>query len=517
MEVSQTEADLARHVLRHDPVSRNQRIQIFLRWCLQREALRGWNYILLLTPVLISGYFIVFLASRWSPGLGLRLQQYLWGIASLCLFLGGVRHASGAVCWEVSDEMRDLVRLTDFDPASLIWCKSLCRWWTIFISLFLVFPLVLFVLTNGALNHDLIVAAGSWLVLLAVLTGGFAMIASVSSNQASNAETTAATATFLMMLLYHVLFWGLSAFVVLGTWISSGVVGQPPINLLNLAPITGVYRAISSPGTFSCLDVSYWLHLLTGGVCIWAATVVMRNRFRVTTQGDDLSTERTRNERLSATPARIRPRCTDQPFLWKDQYILGGGRRTRLQWMLFSLFALVGVIAATFKGFPLVAGIVAACAAPCLVSVGFDNLLAVEFRYQTWNSLMFLPVDPLRFLLAKLQAAAWERQGLLLPVISAMAVASFANPAVMLMVATIALLVGIVITQISVLNQFYAKTWWIVPLTSLLIIGMIFSMLAVWATASSGVSFIITLISLSFVNGFLFRQIRWRLDHWIDA
>ena len=517
MDVSRTEADSTRHDLGSEPISRNQRIQTFTRWCLQRETLRGWNYILLLTPVVISGYFIVFLSSRWSPGLGLRLQQYLWGIAAFCLFLGGVRHASGAVCWEVSDEMRDLVRLTDFDPASLLWCKSLCRWWTIFLSLFLVLPLVLFVLTNGALDRDLVVAAGSWLVLLAVLTGGFAMIASVSSNQASNAETTAATATFLLMLLYHVLFWGLSALIVFSTWISTGIAGQPPIILLNLAPITGAYRAIWSPGTFSCLDMSYWLHLLTGGVCIGAATVVMRNRFRVTTQGDALSSEKTNVEGLSATPTPNRPRCTDQPYLWKDQYILGGGRRTRSQWMLFGLFALIGVIAATIRGFPLVAGIVAACAASCLVSVGFDNLLTVEFRHQTWNSLMFLPVDPMRFLLAKLQAAAWQRQGLLLPVVSAIAVASFADPAVMFMVSTIALLVGIMITQISVLNQFYAKTWWIGPLTALLIIGTIFSMLVVWATASSAVSFVITLISLSFVNGFLFRQIRWRLDHWIDA
>ncbi len=118
---------------------------VFVQWCLRREALNPWNYLEILFPLSVAG--IVSwreLSFRWYPGQGTALLRILFGISASFIFVGGVRHASKAVCWEVSREQRDLVRLTGIEPNTLLWCKSLCRWWTIGLSLLLLFPLAMF-------------------------------------------------------------------------------------------------------------------------------------------------------------------------------------------------------------------------------------------------------------------------------------------------------------------------------------------------------------------------------------
>jgi hypothetical protein len=67
--------------------------------------------------------------------------------------------------------------------------------------------------TIGGITGDQLFASGCWLFLATVLTAGFSMVASVSSNRVANAETTAATGSFLIMLIYHMLFWMVSAFI----------------------------------------------------------------------------------------------------------------------------------------------------------------------------------------------------------------------------------------------------------------------------------------------------------------
>ena len=101
-------------------------------------------------------------------------------------------HAARAVCWEISTEIRELVRLTGIGPIQLLLCKSLARWISIACSLLVLLPLVLFALTLGGTSMTQVVAYGWGLLMLAVLTASFALLAGVLANSSQNVGTTAA-------------------------------------------------------------------------------------------------------------------------------------------------------------------------------------------------------------------------------------------------------------------------------------------------------------------------------------
>jgi hypothetical protein len=505
---------------------RLQRVSVFVRWCFQRETLSLWNCLVTIFPVMVAGYFSQFALGYYSPWQGTHLLRTLLWVAAFFIFVGGMRHASKAVCWEVSRELRDLVRLTGIDPRTLLWCKSLSRWWTISLSVLVILPLAMFARTLGATSFDQWFSGGCWLLLLIALTAGFAMIASVTSNQVSNPETMAATSTFLLMAMYHVMFWVCSAVIGMTLWFSRGTFDLPVGSfgrqaiqfVLSLSPAAGLYRGLTSPSTFSPLDVTYWPHFVTAGFCVLAASKVMRNRFRVTTRGEDGPSESIANKHSVVPNPRLRPRFSDRPFYWKDTYILGGGNWSKSWWTAISLLATVGVFSALVYKIPaVVIAVVAVCAAPCLLAIRFDALLVPEFRDQTWGSLMLLPVNPNIFLLEKLRAAASERIAILLPVGVAAAIGMVSSPAVILMAATVAMLVGVLMIEISIVNQLYVKTWWIGLVVAGITIGLIAFLVPVWLFFGYGLGFFVTLVILAIVIfGFLSR-IQDRLKNWSDA
>ena len=478
----------------------------------------------------MSGYFVRNLLFRAFPAQGAELLENLLFIAAFFIFFGGVIHASKAVCWEVSRELRDLIRLTGIESSTLLWCQSLSRWWTIALSIILILPLAMYARTMGGIAGDQLFSGGCWLMLLAVLTAGFAMVASVSSNRAANAETTAATGSFLLMLIYHVLFWVVSAFIGLAMpylysqfGIAAGSrVQQAAILALGYAPITGFYQGLKSPATFSLLDSSFWLHFITAFLSMWASKIVMTSRLRVTTQGEELLAEPGIVPQKVIKRASSRPRCSDRPFFWKDTYILGAGRWSQVWWTFLSGIGLLALIGSTIRNvdspevLPLVFGIIAVCLLPCVIAVRFDALLTAEFRDNTWNSLMLLPIDPRIPIVAKIQAAAWERRAMFVPVIVGAAIASYWNVIAVIIAATIASLAGMLMIEVSILNQFYSKSWWVGPVTGIIIVLMIAVVIPFWAFFSITSGFVVTILAIAVFDLCIYSHINWRLNHWTE-
>ncbi|WP_397569750.1 hypothetical protein [Schlesneria sp. T3-172] len=495
---------------RMDSISERLRTEVFLYWCLQREAVRGWNFFVLLTPVFLAGVVLKLMAATWYPGLGIHLQRALWGVSAFSLVLGSIRHVSGAVCWEVSDELNDLVKLTGIDPVTLIFCKSFCRWLTILLSLLLLVPLWGFVLTMGPLDTGIAFAAVSWLFLLTVLMSGFALISSVSSKPKGNPDRAAAVATLAWGILYNFLFGFAGAVMGFLDW------HQGMVAMINLTPIVAVTRTLIFPGTFSCLDISYWLHLMTGSICIWRAVLTMQKRFRVTTEGNPTAEHKSRVDLINSTPHFLRPRCTDRPLRWKDQYILGGGQFSRSCWRVVAFLILIGVVLGIAKGEALVLGIAAICLVILAITVRFDALVTAEFRHQTWNSLMLLPSDPMQVIVEKFRTAVWEFDGLFIPLVCAVGAGAVDRPWVMVMVLAIALPSGALLMQSSVIGQLYSQCWWTGPGLMILFIGLIFMIVSFWMALPTEVAFTSNLAILIATIVAFHLHVRWRLNTWTD-
>ena len=507
------------------------RDRAFFGWCLRREATRGWNYTVLLVPLLVAGYCMTWISGEIDRGNGKWLLQTLFGVAATFVLIGGIRHASKAVCWEVSNESRDLVRLTGIDPIKMLWLKSCGCWWTVFLSLFLMTPLFLFARTLGAVALDLWVVGFSWLLLLFALTAGFAMVASVSSNRVSNPETTAATATFFLLLVYHFLFWGFGTVASLILWLGEDAFFPAQRNwvqaaipyVFRLAPISGFVQGFISPSIFSPLDPGYWIHFFTAGVSMWGASIVIRQRFRVTKRGDEEIREPMVQKPRFVTPVLMRPRCTDRPFFWKDVYILGGGNWSRSWWIAMGLLAAMGMVSylvgygATAHGALLPVGLIAICVTPCVIAFRFDALLTPEFRDKTWDSLMLLPFDPRFILLEKLKATAWERIGLFLPVTLAAGGAITISPTIVLTTTLMATLVGCLLINLTIINQFYAKKWWLGPLLVIAIVAFIGILIPVCGLFPSELSFLIAVLLICLMIGGLSWHIDYRLRRWTDG
>ena len=265
-----------------------QTISVFAGWCLRREAPR-WRpslfLVALLIPVVLSGYLA---ATTWPnlrhPGMGGETVRQLLFLAEVTVFVGGIQFASRAACWEVSPEMRDLVRLTGIDPKTLLWTTTLSRWWTIGWSLLLMLPLLMFARTLGGVSFGQLLAGAYGLALLATLTGGFGMLSSVLTADAKNPEKTASTATWLTLVIYNVAFVLLAQAIYWGSWLIAGDVSPSLRQLCGrisyCAPVVSLLNALRSPFLFTPSDPGYWLHFLTAIICAGLATLAIELRFR---------------------------------------------------------------------------------------------------------------------------------------------------------------------------------------------------------------------------------------------
>lgn len=497
----------------------------FCEWCFQREAFNRWSYATLLIPLLAAGEISrQLLQWPWYSSQGRRLLEGLVSVAAFFVFANGIGSASKAVCWEVSDELLDLVRLTDIDPATMLWAQTIRRWWTIWLSVLLIVPLGLFANLLGGATSVQWTAAGYGLLLLSLLTAGFAMIASVSSGGAANAGTAAAFATFVQMFLYHLLFWGVSIAVHFESWLVNGSWFPVPSAWENqvsnfahgLAPTTQIYRAIMAPDLFSPLDPSYWIHFVTALYCMRLASIVICNRFRNTSVSARSPSQPVAETTVTITPCLLRPRFQKDPFFWKDVYILGGGELTQSLWTAISYLAVIGVVTSIFYGISLPIGILTICVAPWIIAFQFDALMAAEFRGQTWSSLMVLPVDPRQPILSKIRAALWERKHVLVPVAVAAIVGCFSDPVAVLMALTIVTLIALMLFEISIFSQFNAKVWWAGPVVGVFVLFLIGFTIGIWANFDRVTSFFMTTMLLSVTVGAFYANIEWRLRNWSE-
>ena len=97
------------------------------------------------------------------------------------------------------------------------------------------------------------------------------------------------------------------------------------------------------------------------------------------------------------------------------------------------------------------------------------------------------------------------------------AIASYWNVTAVLISATIALLVGILMIEVSILNQFYSKSWWVGPVIGLFIVLMIGVIIPVWAFYGVASGFVFTVFSLAVFNFCIYANINWRLHHWTET
>lgn len=495
---------------------------VLWEWCLIREACRLSPYRFLVMATLVALFFLrPNVAPPWKTFSGHDIVNVLFLFAGFLVIVGGCVHAAHAVCWEVSRELRDMVRLTGISPGTLLWCKTLARWWTIFVSIVLLIPFAAFAVTQGGVTIVQLWAEGWWLLMFGLLTAGFAAIASVSSVEADSAATTATAATFFLMLLYHGVFWLSCLALELGYQLLTGNAIQSSrvdvwlasiIDFMwNAAPSTGAYRAMSAPVFHFPLQPTYWLHFLTAAVCLRLASRVMRNRMRISPQWD--TSPAAANDEPAAVAAVLRPRCTERPFFWKDTQILSGGPSTqRIADVVHMLFAVAVLSTLTHPNSPQLRpaiAVIAECLAPIVIALRFDALLAAEFRQQTWASLMLLPVDPFVVVRAKLQAALWEQRLIWLPLGLAFVLGLSLQPSLVAMGGVIAALAGIVLCQVSAISRLAPRTWWVGPTQGLLLIGLIAVCVMTWCGNPPWLSFAIT-VALLLV--FIFPAQAW-IDH----
>lgn len=498
-----------------------QRRSVIWEWCLHREAFRIAPRMLLISPlVLMELYCLFFWPGRWQSNQGRQFLQIVFGVASILILGGGASYAAQAVCWEVSAELRELVRLTGIGPLTLLFCKTAARWWTIACSVLLLAPLVGFAVTLGGVTNAQLAACGWGLLMLATLTAGMAAFAGISSTDSQNSSTAAATGTLVLILLYHMVFWfsaaliGLISWWVTGSWqVPSGPWRTAFDFQWQSAPIAVMMRASLSPELFSPLNPSYWIHFLTALFGFRVAAVVMVNRFNSIRSPGNAESESVNATSESTTG---RPRFLIDPLLWKDAHVLSGGFPSRRRWTVVYGLLAVGVLVAGFhslnRDLPLALGIIAECAFPVIFAVRLDALIAVEFRQQTWQGLMLLPIERRKYLTAKLRAVAWEQRAALLPVGLAVAIAVPRAPAAVLMTGVIAILFGTLLCQVSAIYYLTSRYWWTGLVQVGSVITFIFVCVLFWNHFPAWISFLmtvtLTIVMLLSVQGFLETTLR---------
>ena len=516
-------------------------VPVFAEWCLQQEAPRwppGFVRLSLLIPVVGAGCLVVWAWPRLRfPVAGTKAIQELLLLAAAVIVIGGIQFASKAACWELSVEMRDIVRLTGLGAATLLWTRTLARWWTIGWSLVLLLPFASFAFTLGSVRSDQLVAGAFGLGMLAALVGGFGMLAGVLSADAKNPEKSASSATWLLLLIYGASFVIVPQLIYWGGYLLFDGEVPAAVSLFSRRvgswqPTSNVINALRSPTLFSPTDAGYWLHFLTAIGCAAAATLVIGFRFRSSVSSVDLATSderasvRLSNTKMvsddgyscpsglvvednenrtgrSAHPPRRRPRCSERPFFWKDVYILSDEGKRLNGWTLFYIAAAIGVLILSISSqvrpdreLVVVVAILSVVVAILLLAVRFDALLTAEFRDRTWGSLMLLPVDPCKLLLTKLWAAMWEQRFALLPVGAALTALAISGQQAMIvatvMTCVIASISCCLLCQMSCLNQLLGKVWWISLCQIVGFLAVVIASIAIWASTGLWVGFVLT-------------------------
>ena len=497
--------------------------RVFWEWCLRREVFLIAPLVLLVVPLAVTELHMTFFwQSSRSVLRGPDVLRGLFGIAAMMVVGGGAVHAAQAVCWEVSTDLRELVRLTGIRPVTLLYARSLVRWWTIVCSLLLLTPLVLFANTLGGITAAHLIACGWALLMLMAVTAGLAMIAGISATEVQNASTTAAMGTFLLMLLYHLMFWMILPVLNVVMWLTTGEWAIPPGSWCRTiydfawqsAPLASLMRATSMPSLFSPWEPTFWIHFPLAGYMMRMATIVMINRFQtirtVEVQADS-----------SGKKADSRPRCTNAPLFWKDSQILVGGSRSRRIWLVLYLLGTLAVVLLGMSGrdseLPLAAGLIAICAVPIIFSVRLDSLIAAEFREQTWQSLMLLPIDRRTLIWAKFKAVAWEQQGALALLLIAVVFAARRSPTAVFMVAVIANLSGLMMCQVSAAYYLTPKHFWTGPVRGGLFLCLITLCIVIWFSCGLWESFAMTVMLQLVTIVPIQHYIGEKLQEWTEA
>lgn len=505
-----------------------QRIAIMWEWSLRREALRISPQVLIIAPLLIFYFF-------WRSGLptsmssshlnqGREWLRSLFGVATMMVIGGGAAHAAHAISWEISSELRELVRLTGIGPLALLCCKSLARWVTISCSLLVLVPLICFARTLGGVSLAQLASYGWGLLMLTLLTASMAALAGVVSTGSKNTGGTTAMAMFILMLLYHMLFWVTALLMLAATWLNWGSWSLPYSSgwdsaiefLWDAAPVMVIYRISFAPDLFDPRSPSYWIHFLAAFWIFRYAAIVMINRFRSV-----VGTENPESTALAKGSLSIeRPRCSAAPFFWKDAYVLVGPWAQRCWTIVYFLLANViffGGLMQWNSDFPLVIGIIAECISPILFAIRFDSLMSVEFRQKTWHDLMLLPIDRRVLLWAKARAILWEQRMAALPVGIAITFGLLHSPTAIFMTGIIASLAGVLMCQLAAINYVTPKTWWSGPthmMGALFLIGLC---AVVWIAFAVWPGFIMTAILLAVTATSIQSFIESSLNEWTET
>lgn len=501
-----------------------QRFVVFWNWCLRREATRWQTHVLIVAPVVVLGVLGFFaLSTAWTPQRGTKSLNGLLAFVGFSVLYGGALHGASAIRDEISNELRELVQLTGLSARSLLIAKTLARWWTIGVLLILLLPCYQFVLTLGNISGAHIAVFWWSLLLMIAVTASVSALAGLITVDTPNSSTasTLAFSMLLVLLLYHLVFW-LSA-AVLGNIVPPGPWRSLYDFAWQAAPVTVVVRAGWAPSLFSPGDPTYWIHFIVAMALFRFVTVVMAFRFRSlrTTADPQSGPVEVEEERQQVAVPPDRPRCTDQPFFWKDSYILGGGARAKQTWShVYSLMAAAILLANMLRWdweLPLTLGIIAECVWPMLLAVRLDAMLAAEFREQTWTSLMLLPIDRRLIVWAKLRATVWEHQLALAPILLAVVFAFPHAPGAVLMVGVIAALVGVLMCQVSLINYLIPKYWWNGPAQILVFLSLFFFCAALWIALPAALSFLLTVFFLLVVIVPVHKMIEDHLLNWMES
>lgn len=490
--------------------------RVFVFWSLRHEATRWQPALLILLPLLLAG---VLAATTW-PRLGVRFEmpgrtamRHLFWVAALTIGFGGIQYASKAVCWELSREMRDIVRMTSLNAQTLLWTKTLTRWGTIGWSLLLLLPLAMLACTLGGVTRDQLLAAACGLALVAALAGSIAMLAGVLTCNSQNPEKMATNFTGTILVIYNFAFPAASQAVYWGYRYATGEM-TPSVQLLCTritlcSPSVSASQMLTSPGLFSPLDLGYWLHFVTAACCAGMASLAIHFKWKGDLSDGPFAAREADSGRPSSAKSAVtgRPRCSDHPFFWKDVYILSDERKWVNTWSLFYGAALIGIVALNvlmfqtpdYSAMTVVVSIVSLIAAALVVSVRFDALLTAEFRDRTWGSLMLLPVEPCDLLLTKLWAALWEQRFAMLPVGAALISLVSAPPQEAFAVGMAAVLAPLacgLLCQMSCINQLLGKKWWVGPVQAVAFIAVLVGSIALWSVCGVVAGFAVTTVLL---------------------
>jgi hypothetical protein len=521
----------------------------FACWAFGYEVTRWRLLLLMLLPLLLSGVFAAVAWPAWRPWMRpmtgrMAMIQLIW-IALPMAGLGAVQYASKAVCWELSREMRDIVRLTDLSGVTLLWVKTLARWTMIGWSLLLMLPLVCFAFTLGNFGIDRLISTSCGLLLVAGLVGGISMLAGVLTSSSENPEKMAANSAGGIAVAYSMMFSAVSQSLYWGCYFITGKtapVDELSSLIASWSPLSTLLLTINGPSFFTPLAPGYWIHLVAGGLFAATASFAAHVKWRSDNErsqhvGDEVHVPAARVQPKSqlvvatsveasslenatqpipvfqAVPQQPvshskRPPCSDRPFFWKDVYILSDEGKWLNVWSMFYvmatflLFMIYSFMALSteFKEVSVFFAILTEILFGLIVSIRFDALLTAEFRDRTWGSLMLLPVDPIKLLFVKLQATLWEQRVAALPLGVSHLVLLIGNP-IGLTYAGMGIVLGVVscglLCQMSSINQLLGKKWWVGPIQAVafaILLGL--SMLA-FGVCPLVVGFALTMVLLT--------------------